>query len=85
MFRLFSISRGFDNVSNISFMTKSGNTLASSTNSILITFSSLIIPGLGQFLLKKRQRGLGNISRSPDFGLSYRLVAGTSKYRKNHS
>jgi len=39
-------------------MNESGNTPAPSTNSILITFSSLILPGLGQFLLKKRQRGL---------------------------
>ena len=26
-------------------------------NPVLIAFSSLIVPGLGQFLLKKRQRG----------------------------
>ena len=38
-------------------MNESGNTPTPSTNSALITFSSLILPGLGQFLLKKRQRG----------------------------
>ncbi len=38
-------------------MNESGNTPTPSTHSALITFSSLILPGLGQFLLKKRQRG----------------------------
>jgi phosphonate ABC transporter permease subunit PhnE len=38
-------------------MNESGNTPTPSTNPALITFSSLILPGLGQFLLKKRQRG----------------------------
>ena len=39
-------------------MTKSENTTTSSINVALIVFSSLILPGLGQFLIKKRQRGL---------------------------
>jgi phosphonate transport system permease protein len=38
-------------------MNDSGNTPTPSPNSALITLSSLILPGLGQFLLKKRQRG----------------------------
>ena len=38
-------------------MNELGNTPTPSTNPALITFSSLILPGLGQFLLKKRQRG----------------------------
>src|ERR1700690_1204179 len=39
-------------------MTKSENSPTSSIQTALIAFSSLILPGLGQFLLKKRQRGL---------------------------
>jgi len=38
-------------------MTKSKNT-SRSFNNALIAFSSLIVPGLGQFLLKKRERGI---------------------------
>ena len=39
-------------------MKKLENTLPSFIHTALIAFSSLILPGLGQFLLKKRQRGL---------------------------
>src|SRR5687768_18016436 len=39
-------------------MTTSQKALSSSTNSILGPLFSLILPGLGQFLLKKRERGL---------------------------
>src|SRR5215510_14243923 len=39
-------------------MATSESTLKTSSNSAIIIFSSLIIPGLGQFLLKKRGNGL---------------------------
>ena len=39
-------------------MTTSEKTLSSSTNSALSVLFSLILPGLGQFFLKKRERGL---------------------------
>jgi len=39
-------------------MKKSANISTSSISTTVAAFSSLIVPGLGQFLLKKRQRGL---------------------------
>ena len=39
-------------------MTLSGKTLTSSTNSTLSPLFSFILPGLGQFVLKRRERGL---------------------------
>jgi len=39
-------------------MTSSENAIPPSSNSVLYTLSSLVIPGLGQFLLKRRERGL---------------------------
>ncbi|HEY9152393.1 MAG TPA: phosphonate ABC transporter, permease protein PhnE [Anaerolineales bacterium] len=39
-------------------MTKSENTATPSISAVLVVFYSLIIPGLGQFLIKKRERGI---------------------------
>ena len=61
-------------------MTPSNQTLATSNSSILASWSSLVIPGLGQFIQGRRWRGVVIFLMIPILGLYHQLGAGAQAY-----